>query len=314
MDADNSSGANENQFHLMMLAFVAVLAMCAPVLSKTFRLELDLNILEPTAKLLLFTLAPAILYCQWAKRFRVRDGLLLFAWMNILGTLLMLPIYAAARMTWPLRDRTLAAIDRAMDLNVGMFVAIGTHHAWIGTFFAFVYDLLIPMVMAASVVPILFGRFKAAKEYIVASSFACIGVAPIFALLPAVGPWSVYAMNATPEQRECEATLLALRDAGKYVVNLADSGVICFPSFHVVLAILAARALWSIGVLRPFAALLCGLVIVSTLMTGWHYGIDVIGGLVFAIASIAVSIAFTSWEVQRKRIAAEVECAEAVLV
>jgi membrane-associated phospholipid phosphatase len=51
----------------------------------------------------------------------------------------------------------------------------------------------------------------------------------------------------------------------------------------VVLANLSALALSSVRRLRAVAWLLAALVCVSTVLTGWHYGVDVLGGLLVAM-------------------------------
>jgi membrane-associated phospholipid phosphatase len=67
--------------------------------------------------------------------------------------------------------------------------------------------------------------------------------------------------------------------------------IVSFPSFHVVLAILSAFALSSIRSLRAPVWVLAVLICISAVSTGWHYGIDVFGGVIVAIASIsAVSL------------------------
>jgi membrane-associated phospholipid phosphatase len=64
---------------------------------------------------------------------------------------------------------------------------------------------------------------------------------------------------------------------------MQKAGIVSFPSYHVVLAILSAIALSSVRRLRAPAWILAVLVCVSTVLTGWHYGIDVLGGLLVAM-------------------------------
>ena len=66
----------------------------------------------------------------------------------------------------------------------------------------------------------------------------------------------------------------------------------CFPSFHVIWAVLSARALWGFRRLRIPVSMLAGLLSVSTMTTGWHYFVDVLGGLVVAEVSILAAKAY----------------------
>ena len=74
-----------------------------------------------------------------------------------------------------------------------------------------------------------------------------------------------------------------------------------FPSFHVALAILAAIALSSIRRLRIWVWGLTALICVSTLTTGWHYAIDVLGGLVLAPISLLVADVLARGEYSEQR-------------
>jgi membrane-associated phospholipid phosphatase len=67
------------------------------------------------------------------------------------------------------------------------------------------------------------------------------------------------------------------------VLDMHQAGIVSFPSYHVVLANLSALALSSVRRLRAVAWLLAALVCVSTVLTGWHYGVDVLGGLLVAM-------------------------------
>ena len=52
-----------------------------------------------------------------------------------------------------------------------------------------------------------------------------------------------------------------------------------------VLAILTVPALWPIRGLRIVAVAMAALITISTITTGWHYGIDVLGGLAVSVVA-----------------------------
>jgi membrane-associated phospholipid phosphatase len=76
---------------------------------------------------------------------------------------------------------------------------------------------------------------------------------------------------------------------GPVTLDMEDAGIVAFPSFHVLLAILTAVALSAIRWLRAPAWAMAVLVGLSTLTTGWHYLVDVIGGIVLAIVSVGAA-------------------------
>ena len=89
----------------------------------------------------------------------------------------------------------------------------------------------------------------------------------------------------TPDQAAVTSYLLQLKCALPVGIDLDRAGVVSFPSFHVVLAILSAQALSSIRGWRISVWVFAGLTIVSTITTGWHYFVDLIGGLAVALIS-----------------------------
>jgi membrane-associated phospholipid phosphatase len=145
------------------------------------------------------------------------------------------------------------------------------------------YGLMLPMIVAAMLLPTMTARFNVAKRLTVSClSSLALGTA-VFFFLPAIGPWAVYGFKPNRLQIDCENALKLLRAPGTVSLGkVASAGLICFPSFHVALALLALSALWQFRRLRYPAAVLSILQIISTLTTGWHYFADVLGGFVVA--------------------------------
>jgi len=128
----------------------------------------------------------------------------------------------------------------------------------------------------------------AVRKLILSTAIALLVGTAISAVIPAVGPWSVYPISASSRQALCEAALLRARSGG--VLDLSNSKIICFPSFHVCFALLSAYVLGRYcKPLRFPGAFLAGLIIVSTITLGWHYYIDVLGGVAIASFSFATA-------------------------
>jgi hypothetical protein len=66
---------------------------------------------------------------------------------------------------------------------------------------------------------------------------------------------------------------------------LQHTAIVSFPSFHVILAVLSAVALNGVPRVRRWAWALATLTSISTITTGWHYGVDVLGGLAVSLAA-----------------------------
>jgi len=281
-------------FHLTMACLSAALLVCAAVALQDFNYRLPASLANLYS--FCFALGLAAGYCRWAKFDRLFQSCLLVLWSCVLSTLLKFPMYLAARFRTPLRDHALAQIDHGLGFDAAALVHWGASHPWTRTFFGLSYGALFPLMVLGVLLPAVRYRFQAVKELIVATSFATVIGAVLFRFIPAIGPWSVCGYAPSTAQLRCQDLLLTLRAGGVHVINLTESGIVCFPSFHTLLAIVSCLALWSIKPLRIPAAVLASCVILATLTTGWHYLVDVIGGLLLTVLSIAAARSFTALE------------------
>ena len=203
-------------------------------------------------------------------------------WLFVASRFMPASVLWGTRQGFPLRDGFLAAMDRALGVNVPAVAVWIQLHPHLAAVSAWVYHSLYYLLPAAVFLPALAGRKRAAWRFLVSNVIAFVAAIPLFTLFPAIGPWvgqSAFVPNA--EQFASEASVYALHagQAGTAV------HLVCLPSFHVVWALLSAAALWSIRPLRIPASTLAALIVLSTLTTGWHYFADVVAGIVFAAAA-----------------------------
>ena len=281
-------------FHFAMAALSLALLVSAAVAVVGFGYRLPDSLWDIYTFCL--TLGGAAAYCRWAGFDRLLQSCLLVYWSCILSTLLKFPMYLAARFHAPLKDHTFARLDHGLGFDALALMQWTAPHPWIRTFFSLSYDALFPLMVLAVILPAIRYRFQAVKQLIVATSFATILGAMFFCFFPAIGPWSVCGYAPSTAQLRCQNLLLVLRSNSVHVLDLHESGIVCFPSFHTLLAVVSCVALWSIKPLRIPAVVVATCVILSTLTIGWHYLVDVIGGLLLSVLSIAVAQAFTAVE------------------
>ena len=207
-------------------------------------------------------------------------------WVLLLAFALPFPALIATRLHMPLQDTLFARIDQSLGVRVPDILEWAKCHR-LGKIISDSYPLVFPFLAVAVLAPVITGKVKYAREFVLANLAAYAMGLFIFALLPAIGPWYSYGLVPNSGQAYCQSQIFLLRDSGLYTFLRQPAGVVCFPSFHVIWAILCAATLWGLRAFRIPVALLSGLIVASTLTTGWHYFCDVLSGIAVACLSIA---------------------------
>ena len=240
-----------------------------------------------TAVILIVLSIPALLW-QDRKNYERRDAALTLPWTFAMALLIPRIAVLSAHFQFPLRDALLVEMDHAMGFSVPAIMAWSSAHWPLSSLLDHSYNLLFWLLLAAAVLPALLGKRAAAEQFLLANTVAFVLSFPIFALVPAVGPWAGYHFAGSEVQRNCEAAIVALHSGSG---TAAMAGLVTFPSFHVIWALLSACALRSIKPLRIVAAIVAFLVVLSTVTTGWHYVADVLAGFLI----VGVSLICADW-------------------
>jgi PAP2 superfamily len=285
-------------FHLFMAGVSALLIAMAVICVARMNYRLSAPNFNDYVGMIALLIAAG--YCRWAKLERFFQVCLIIFWSFLLGKLLGFPVYLAARANMPLQDAALAHFDQLLGVQVPSILGLMANHPWAKTLFAASYDWLFPMMVLSVMLPAVMYRWKAAKELVVATSLATIIGSLMFVFCPAIGPWAIYHFPPSAQQTTCETLFLNLRSGSLHVLSPADKGIICFPSFHVMLAIVSCVALCSIKALRIPAIVVASCVVIATLTTGWHYIADVIGGLTLTVIAELLAKGFTRIETARR--------------
>jgi membrane-associated phospholipid phosphatase len=274
------------RFNCLMAWTVVILVPAEIALAKIVHLSGLTQLLDIGPGLLILFLAWC--YCRWRPLPKLIDLAELVIWSGLFTNIVALLIQLAGRSNRPLQDHALANMDAWMHFNTAFFVHLVTKcpALLMATFLS--YQSLPILSIAAIIIPPICGHANASRRYVLSIVISAIITAALFALWPAAGPWTTESFPPTKAQAGVTAYLAVLDSRAPVVMDTLNSGVVSFPSFHVVLAILSAFALASIRPLRAPAWILAALICASTVLTGWHYGIDVIGGLAVAIVSIAI--------------------------
>ena len=280
-----STDTESSRFNRLMVIIVGSLLAFDIVLSAFLHLNApkELNVVvqlfvgSPSMAILI----AACWYCRWRGEGlnRIGDVSQLVAWGLLVIPTISFLIPVAGRSPQPLVDGGLARIDALMHFHTVTYVHMVAHRTRIRHTLNLAYNFLPPIIVAALVIPPLCGKAVSSRRYAVGVLFAAAMTSALFALWPAAGPWVTEGFAPSKDQSIVVETLAFLKSNQPMPDRLKDAGVVAFPSFHVVLAILSVIALWRIRWVKWIALLVGILISISTITTGWHYGIDVIAGL-----------------------------------
>ena len=208
----------------------------------------------------------------------------------------------------PLIDVQLAAADRALGLDWRACFDAVAARPWLAALLGAAYMSLIPQALGA--LAWLGMRRMTARAVALTSQlmFSSTVTSLIAAAWPARSAWFYYGV-AAPVGAGSVADFDLLR---QHALKLFDfdhaQGLVSMPSFHTAMALLIAYALRGTPAFVPFA-LLDAAVIASTPFCGGHYFADVIGGVLLAVVTVAVSHAATPlllrWSARRSGAADE---------
>jgi membrane-associated phospholipid phosphatase len=271
-------------FQCMMGITLAVLIPGEVILAQAVHLRGLSQLLAVWPGLLL--LVGILCYCIWRSFPRLIETCQLAIWAVLFTNTLSLLIQIAGRSPCPLIDQTLNSMDARVHFSTIYFVHLVARVPQVGTGLAIAYALLSPFIIAAILIPTLSGHSEAARRYVLGIVIAAILTAALSALWPAAGPWTTQEFRPTNEQAGVTAYLIRLKSSSPVDLDINDAGIVSFPSFHVLLAILSALALGTIRRLRAWSWALAGLICISAITTGWHYGIDILGGIILAIVTM----------------------------
>ncbi len=205
--------------------------------------------------------------------------------------------YFLAGLHRPFIDSQLAALDPLLGFDWHALQRFTASHELFAKVSTIVYHSSPIQIFIVWIVLVLTGDLRRLSEFLTAMVVAtalCLGVAGI---LPATGAYIYFAvpegnlgaLAGTNPGTWHIPDLLALRDGSLRVVDLSRlQGIVTFPSFHTIVALLCGWALvhkrW-IGL--PFAAH-SAFIVFTTLPVGGHYLADLIaGGSITVVAILA---------------------------
>ena len=223
------------------------------------------------------------------------------AFVIAMGILGMTFSYLSVSLPLPLRDAELAAIDRALGFDWREFLTVANAHPVIAQMLRAAYRSSGPQLVLLLIFLSVTRRRDRLVEFLAIFAMSLLLTMVGMTLVPAEGAYAFFApmpaqfSNFGPDSGMWHhATFVALRTQAAPVLDFADAqGLVTFPSFHTILAIITSYAVRDIRYVAVPTATLNLVVVVSTLPEGGHYLIDLIAGGLIAVFVIFVARRFT---------------------
>jgi PAP2 superfamily len=195
------------------------------------------------------------------------------------------------------RDAQLDAIDVAMGFDWRAYFTFTLSHPWFAAAGDIAYASMpcqFFIVLAALTAA---QRFRRLQHYVLAIAIALIVTLSVFAFMPALGTYGYFHMLPGKLSDHAEYGLFsnlvqleAVRANTGFSVRMDQlEGLIAFPSFHTVAAVLFMWALAPLRGLRWIAFALNIAMLLAIPIAGGHYLIDVIAGI--GVAAMAIALA-----------------------
>lgn len=210
----------------------------------------------------------------------------------LFGTLLS---YAAAAASFPLQDANLLSIDSALGIDRRAYIDFFARRPWLHNTVTLAYFTLMPQFVVVPLVLFFAHQPQRMQQFTFAAGAALFATVAISLFTPALS--TVYldlglpAHAKLPDHLGMHIPIMEkLRTGAPYLIHLdAIEGLITFPSFHTIGALLFIWALWTVRIVRWLALAFNAALIAATPIIGTHYFIDLAGGAVVALFAVAAA-------------------------
>jgi hypothetical protein len=196
--------------------------------------------------------------------------------------------YLSASLDLPLRDDAFVAIDRMLGFDWLAWAQFIKSHAWVDAALALIYQTLSAQIIL-SVILLSFRQVTGRNEELLLSAIVSLVITTFFfAAFPSLGPLAYFHYSgAQADFTAYLPQLVSIRAGAAYSYPMTQiEGIIAFPSYHVVLAILFAYSQrsnpWTFGMFATINTLM----LLSIPSEGCHYLADMIGGAAIATVTI----------------------------
>lgn len=199
--------------------------------------------------------------------------------------------YLAAALGRPLADQIFTSVDASIGFDWLAWADLIRSHPAVAAILRVAYGSLMPQIVCSLVI-FSFARADGRNaELLMGAIIALLITCSLSALLPAIGPWAHFGYaDRSAGDMAYLADIISLRRGEAATFSLPRmQGIVCFPSYHTVLAILLVYVHRGLRWSFPPLLVLNGLMLFSIPSEGGHYLVDMLGGAVVAVCAIVIT-------------------------
>jgi hypothetical protein len=192
----------------------------------------------------------------------------------------------------PLIDRQLAAVDAALGIDHRALAAWLAARPLLCDVLMQCYQASVPLVAMAGTLLAVLGQFDRLRRFLVGFAASLAATVVIAAIIPAIGTYAHLGLRDAAAgglpagAGDYHLAYYAFMRSGASldVGPLNVVGIVTFPSFHAVMALLVAYACWTVPAMRWPGVAYGGATLFATVPLGGHYVIDIVAGaLILAV-------------------------------
>lgn len=217
---------------------------------------------------------------------------LFFKTLGMIFSVLIIILFAdSAILTTPfiLQDQLFYHLDNLLHFNLVHFLQAIRHKQTLAQFLEIIYASLFLVI---KVVPLLLAALNEATQvykYIFNFLISCLLGFSIYYFWPSTDPSSVIHSVGIFSREQYYLTTQFNAIHNHQSLSFYQAGLISFPSYHTIWAIIVAYTCWPRKILFYFVSLFSFMVIIATLASGWHFLIDILGGILISLLSIFIT-------------------------
>ncbi|HEX2256230.1 MAG TPA: phosphatase PAP2 family protein [Afifellaceae bacterium] len=212
--------------------------------------------------------------------------------------------YCGAALAQPLWDESFQRWDEALGFDWRFWLEVLNKHPNVHLVLVFAYHSMLPQTALAIIALATIRAYARLNIFLLAYGLAALATVAISTFMPALSP--VVYLGISPADHpnivlavspEFQEHAVALREGRMRIIDLSGAqGLVTFPSFHTVSAVLLLLAFWAVPYLRWISLGLNTLMLIAIPIEGSHYIVDVIAGAALALATWGLA----RWMVRRE--------------